>query len=101
MATRKCCGPTVSRGTWEGWRFTLGRAALRNLGYRPARESRFEIPEFLRFQDTCNQHRLLTAREGEDVPGSSGCAQEMVSWGCKGSGGEGVGVAGEGWVIVS
>ena len=93
--------PTVSRGSWEGWRVTLGRAALRNLGYMPASGSRFEFPEFLRFQDPWNQYRLLTAQESGDVPGSSGCAQEMVSRGYKGSGGEGVGVAGEGWVIGS
>ena len=101
MATRRHCAPTVSRGSWEGWRVTLGRAALRNLGYMPASGSRFEFPEFLRFQDPWNQYRLLTAQESGDVPGSSGCAQEMVSRGYKGSGGEGVGVAGEGWVIGS
>ena len=35
-ATRRRCGPKVTSVTWEGWRFTLGRAALRNLGYVPA-----------------------------------------------------------------
>ena len=35
LATRRRCGPTVSKGSWEGWRVTLGRAALRNLGYMP------------------------------------------------------------------
>ena len=56
-ASRRYCGPMVSRVCWEGVRVTLERAAYGNLGYMPASGSRIEFPEWSRHMDPAQTPR--------------------------------------------